>query len=173
VVFTTILTGLLIPGILIVIPNFMLIKQLGWVGTFQGLVAPYVLMSPFAVFFMRQFYLGYPKQLEEAARLDGLGVLGTFVRVVIPSSLPPMTTLAVVVGVTQWQEFLWPLVVANTPTSRTLTVGLAAFADSSHGSQVDWTGLMAASTLSVVPALIVLLLVGKRLVGSIQLAGFR
>lgn len=173
VFFTFFLAGLFIPSILIVIPNFVLIKDLGWIDTYRGLIAPFLLMSPFAIFFMRQFFLGFPAQLEEAARMDGLGVLGTFFRVVLPTSVPPMITLAVIVGVTQWQEFLWPLLVAKGPSVRPLTVGLSVFSDQSQGSQVDWSGLMAASTLSVVPVLLVLLAVGKRLVGSIQLGGLR
>lgn len=172
-IFTMFLAGLFIPAILVVTPNFVLIKDLGWINTYQGLIAPFFLMSPFAIFFMRQFFLGYPAQIEEAARMDGLGVLGTFFRVIIPTSAPPMITLAVIVGVTQWQEFLWPLLVAKGVDVRPLTVGLSIFSDQSQGNQVDWSGLMAASTLSVVPVIIILLLVGKRLVGSIQLSGLR
>ena len=172
-IFTAFLAGLFIPAILVVIPNFVLIKDLGWINTYQGLIAPFFLMSPFAIFFMRQFFLGFPSQLEEAARMDGLGVFGTFGRIVIPTSLPPMITLAVIVGVTQWQEFLWPLLVAKGIDTRPLTVGLSVFSDQSQGNQVDWSGLMAASTLSVVPVILLLLVVGKRLVGSIQLSGLR
>jgi multiple sugar transport system permease protein len=171
--FVAFLAGMFIPAILVAIPNFVLVKDLGLINTFAGLVAPSLLMSPVAVFFMRQFFLGYPVQLEEAARLDGVGVLGTFIRIVVPTSIPPMITLAVIVGVTQWQEFLWPLLVAKSPESRTLTVGLSVFSDQSQGNQIDWSGLMAASTLSVVPVVIVLLLIGRRLVGSIQLGGLR
>ncbi|MGC5173078.1 carbohydrate ABC transporter permease [Microbacterium sp. DT81.1] len=172
-IFVAFLAGMFIPAILVTIPNFVLIKDLGWINTYAGLIAPFLLMSPFAIFFMRQFFLGYPAQLEEAARMDGLGVFGTFARVVIPTSIPPMITLAVIVGVTQWQEFLWPLLVAKAPDARPLTVALSIFSDQSQGSQIDWSGLMAASTLSVVPVIIVLLLIGKRLVGSIQLNGLR
>nr|WP_246311736.1 carbohydrate ABC transporter permease [Leifsonia naganoensis] len=172
-VFVAFVAGLFIPAILTTIPNFVLIKDLGLINTFPGLVAPFFLMTPFAVFFMRQFFLGYPAQLEEAARIDGLGTLGVFGRIVIPTSIPPMITLAVIAGVAQWQEFLWPLLVTKSADAQPLTVGLATFSDQSLGSQVDWSGLMAASTLSIVPVILVLLLVGRRLVGSIQLAGLR
>jgi multiple sugar transport system permease protein len=172
-IFTAFLAGLFIPSILIVLPNFLLIKQLGWIDTYQGLIAPFFLMSPLAIFFMRQFFLGYPSQLEEAARIDGLGTLGTFFRVVIPTSIPPMITLAVVVGVAQWQEFLWPLLVAQGDSIRPLTVAIAAFNSQSEANQPDWSGLMAASTLSVIPIILITLLIGRRLVGSIQLTGLR
>jgi multiple sugar transport system permease protein len=171
--FTIFLFGLLVPSIFTVIPNFVLVRSLGWLNTFPGLVAPYFLMTPFAVFFMRQFFLSFPAEIEAAARLDGLGTLGILRRIVLPMSGPPIITLAVITAVTQWQEFLWPLLVGRQEGVRVLTVALSVFLSQSPGLQIDWPGLMSASSLSVVPVLVVLLVFGRRMVGSIQLTGFR
>lgn len=172
-IFALFLLGLLVPGIFTTIPNFVLIKNLGLLNTFPGLIAPFLLMSPFAIFFMRQFFLSFPVEVEEAARLDGLGRFRTFWQVVLPMSRPPMITLAVITAVTQWNEFLWPLLVANQDAVRVITVALSVFQSQSPGTQVDWSGLMAASSLSVIPVALILLVFGRRMVGSIQLTGFK
>lgn len=171
--FTLFVCGLLVPPIFTVIPNFVLIKDLGLLDTMAGLVAPTVLMTPFAVFFMRQFFLGFPTALEEAARLDGLGPIAIFVRIVLPLSRAPIATLSIIVAVAQWHEYLWPLLVSQSEATRVLTVGLTTFKSQSPGTQPDWSGLMAASTLTVVPVVIVLLVFGRKMVGSIQLSGLK
>jgi multiple sugar transport system permease protein len=172
-VFYILMSGLLVPGMFATIPNFILIIQLHLLNTFAGSIAPFVFGSPFAVFFMRQFFISFPKEIEEAAELDGLGVFGRLRRIVIPMSLPPIFTLALITGVGAWNEYLWPYLVANDENQRVLTVGLRVFLAQSPSTAPDWAGLMAATTMTIIPVIIILAVFGKKMIGSIQLGGFK
>lgn len=172
-IFYILMSGLLVPAMFATIPNFILIIKFGLLNTFIGSVAPFVLGTPFAVFFMRQFFISFPKEIEEAAEIDGLGVFGRLRMIVLPMSLPPIFTLALITGVTAWNEYLWPFLVANDENQRVLTVGLRIFLAQSPSADPDWSGLMAATTLTVIPVVIILALFGKKMIGSIQLGGFK
>ena len=171
--FYILMSGLLVPAMFATIPNFILIIKFGLLNTFIGSVAPFVLGTPFAVFFMRQFFISFPKEIEEAAEIDGLGVFARLRLIVLPMSLPPIFTLALITGVTAWNEYLWPFLVANDENQRVLTVGLRIFLAQSPSADPDWSGLMAATTLTVIPVVIILALFGKKMIGSIQLGGFK
>lgn len=173
VIFYILMSGLLVPAMFATIPNFILIIKFGLLNTFVGSIAPFVLGTPFAVFFMRQFFISFPKEIEEAAEIDGLGVFGRLRMIVLPMSLPPIFTLALITGVTAWNEYLWPFLVANDENQRVLTVGLRVFLAQSPSTSPDWSGLMAATTLTVIPVVIILALFGKKMIGSIQLGGFK
>ena len=172
-IFYILMSGLLVPAMFATIPNFILIIKFGLLNTFIGSIAPFVLGTPFAVFFMRQFFISFPKEIEEAAEIDGLGVFGRLRMIVLPMSLPPIFTLALITGVTAWNEYLWPFLVANDENQRVLTVGLRIFLAQSPSADPDWSGLMAATTLTVIPVVIILALFGKKMIGSIQLGGFK
>ena len=172
-IFYLLMSGLLVPSMFATIPNFILIIKLHLLNTFIGSVAPFVLGTPFAVFFMRQFFISFPKEIEEAAEIDGLGVFGRLRRIVLPMSLPPIYTLALITGVTAWNEYLWPYLVANDENKRVLTVGLRIFLAQNPSTAPDWSGLMAATTMTIIPVVIILALFGKKMIGSIQLAGFK
>ena len=169
VVFGIFLCGLLIPPIFGVLPNFLLMKELGWVYTWKGLLAPYVLMSPFAVFFLRQFFLNIPEEVEEAARLDGLGRWGIFRRICVPMSMAPISTLLMIQAVFAWGEYLWPQLITNGQHAQVMTVALAFFVQNTPGVARDWTGFMAATTLTVLPLVIFMLAFGRNLVTNLQL----
>jgi multiple sugar transport system permease protein len=162
-IFYILMSGLLVPAMFATIPNFILIIKLGLLNTFIGSIAPFVLGTPFAVFFMRQFFISFPKEIEEAAEIDGLGVFGRLRLIVLPMSLPPIFTLALITGVTAWNEYLWPYLVANDENQRVLTVGLRIFLAQSPSTSPDWSGLMAATTLTVIPVVIILALFGKKI----------
>lgn len=168
------LTALMIPPIFIVIPNFLLIRELGLINTIPGLVAPFFFMTPFAVFFLRQFFLGIPKEIEEAALLDGAGHTRRFFGVILPMSVAPMATLGILTYVTAWNEFLWPLVAGRDEDVRVISVALSFFKAQTPGTSApDWTGLMAATFIAAVPILILFALVGRRVVDSIQFSGIK
>src|SRR5690606_2529238 len=112
-IFFVYLMGLMVPSIVLFIPNFVLIRQIGWIGTFPGIVAPTFLMTPFAVFFMRQFFLSLNKDLEEAAKLDGASNFGIFWRVALPLVRGPILTLALLTFIGSWNDYLWPLLVGR------------------------------------------------------------
>ncbi|MDQ0785312.1 multiple sugar transport system permease protein [Streptomyces sp. B3I7] len=172
-VFGVLIAALMVPPIFTVLPNFVLVKNLGWLNTFAGMVAPSVLMTPFAVFFLRQFFLSIPREVEEAAVLDGVGPWGVFWRVVMPMSRGPLLTIGLTTAVWAWKDYLWPLLTGREEETRVLTVALGIFQQQSPNTQPDWTGLMAGSTLSVLPVLVVLILLGRRLVESLNFTGIK
>jgi multiple sugar transport system permease protein len=171
--FGVIVAALMVPPIFTLLPNFSLVKDLGLINNFAGMVAPTLLMTPFAVFFLRQFFLSIPRDVEEAALLDGTGRWGIFFRIVVPMSRGPLITIALTTTVWAWKDFLWPLLVGREEQTRVLTVALGVFLQQSPNTQPDWTGLMAGSTLSVLPVLILLIFLGKRLVQSLNFTGIK
>ncbi|GAA4564394.1 carbohydrate ABC transporter permease [Planotetraspora kaengkrachanensis] len=173
VLFYLFLSTMMIPPIFTVLPNFVLIKSLGGVNTFWGLVAPYFFMTPFAVFFLRQFFLSVPGEIEEAAGLDGASRWRIFWQVVVPMNRGPLVTLAIITAVQTWNEFLWPLLVAKQENVRVLTTAMAIFQQQTPNATPDWAGLMAGATLAVLPVLLLLILFGRRLVDSIRFTGIK
>jgi multiple sugar transport system permease protein len=165
--------SLMVPPIFTLLPNFALIKQLGLLNTFPGLVAPSLLMTPFSIFFLRQFFLSIPHEVEEAALLDGAGRWTVFWRVVMPMSKGPLMTIALTLSVWSWKDFLWPLLVGPEKDTRVLTAALGLFLQQSPNSQPDWTGLMAASTLTAAPVFLLLMIFGKRMVNAITFTGVK
>lgn len=161
----------MIPGIFTLLPNFTLIRDLGMMNTMGGMMLPSMLMTPFAIFFLRQFFLSMPQEVEEAAMLDGLGPLARFARIAIPMNLGPIATMILITFVGMWKDYLWPLVVGREEHTRLLTVALGVFQQQSPNTAPDWTGLMAGSTLSVLPALLILVFLGKQLVQSLSFSG--
>ena len=172
-IFFLFLAALMVPGIVLFIPNFVLIRQLGWLNTFQGMVAPYLLMTPFAVFFLRQFFLSLPKELEEAARLDGSSAFGIFWRIVLPISQAPLATLAILTSINMWNDYFWPFLVGRDENIRVLTVALGIFRSQTPQGIPDWTGLTAATLLSIVPIFLLLIFLGRRIVDSLAFSGLK
>jgi multiple sugar transport system permease protein len=167
------IAALMIPGIVTLIPNYILIRTLGWLNTFQGIVAPAFLMSPFAVFFLRQFFLGINREVEEAAKIDGVSLFGSFWRIILPLSGPPLMTLGILTAIGTWNEYLWPLLVGKEENVRVLTVALGVFKSQTPQGAPDWSGLMAGALLSVLPSIILFLILGRRAINSIQFSGVK
>ena len=173
VIFFLYLSALMVPGIVLFIPNFVLIRQLGWLNTMQGMVAPYLLMTPFAVFFLRQFFLSLPVELEEAARLDGASPFGIFWRIVMPISQTPLATLAILTSINMWNDYFWPFLVGRDENIRVLTVALGIFRSQTPQGVPDWTGLTAATLLSIVPIFLLMIFLGRRIVDSLAFSGLK
>ena len=169
--FGLFVASMMVPGVVTFIPNFILIKDLGWLNTMAGMVAPFCLMSGFGIFFLRQFFLSIPRDLEEAAILEGASPLRVFWRIVLPLSTAPLATLAMLTSINMWNEFFWPFLVAKDETMQVLTVALQAFKSQTPQGSPDWSGLMAATALAVVPVLVLLFLFGRKVVESVQFSG--
>lgn len=167
-VFGLFLSALLVPPIFGVLPNFLLMKELGWVYTWKGLLAPYLLMQPFALFFLRQFFLNIPNEIEDAAKVDGLGPWGLYRHICLPLSRAPIATLLTIQAVFAWNEYLWPQLITFGEHAQVLTAALGFFVRSSPTVARDWTGFMAATTVSVIPLVIFMLIFGRRLVTNLQ-----
>ncbi len=173
-VFFFYLTAMMVPGVITLIPNFVLMRELDWINTFQGIIAPALLMTPFAVFFLRQFFLGINHELEEAAMLDGAGIPTIFMRVILPLSLPALSTLAILQFIGSWNDYLWPFLMSMQEENvRVLTIGLAKFRSQTPQGSPDWGGLMASTTLSLIPTIVIFMVFGRRAVNAIQFTGFR
>lgn len=168
-IFTLFLAALLMPPIFAILPNFITIRSLGWIDTWQGLLAPYLLMNPFAIFFLRQFYLNVPKEIEEAAEIDGLSKWRIYWRIVLPVSTAPLAAIVTIQAVFAWNEYLWPLLVSQSSGTQLLTAALGNFVRSSPTGASDWGGFMAAATVTVAPLIVFVLFFGKKLVTNLQL----
>jgi len=171
VVFGIFLAALLVPPIFTGLPNFILIKNLGLLNTIPGMVLPALLMTPFAIFFLRQFFLGINAELEEAASLDGAGHWRTFFQIILPLSVAPITTLGILTFIATWNDYFWPLLVGNTEQARVLTVALGAFRSQTPAGSPDWAGLMAATLITAAPVLVLFFAFARRIIDSIGYSG--
>ncbi len=171
--FAFFLAGLMVPVIFTFLPNFVLIKSLGLVDSMVGIALPTMLMTPFAVFFLRQFFLGISREVEEAALIDGASKTRVFFRLIIPMSAAPITTLAILTYITSWNDYFWPLMVSYTDSSRVLTVALGVFKSQTPQTGPDWSGLMAATLVAALPMLLIFAVFAKRIVNSIGFSGIK
>ncbi|MFB6641318.1 carbohydrate ABC transporter permease [Streptomyces chartreusis] len=172
-VFGLFLAGLMVPAIFTLLPNFVLIKQLGLVDSLLGVALPTMFMTPFAVFFLRQFFMNVPREVEEAALLDGAGKIRIFFRVMLPMASTPILTLGLLTYITAWNDYFWPLMVSYSDSSRVLTVALAIFRAQTPQTGYDWSGLMAATLIAALPMLVLFGFFARRIVGSISFTGIK
>jgi ABC-type glycerol-3-phosphate transport system permease component len=172
-VFSIFLAALMIPGILTLLPNFVLIRNLGLFNSFGGMILPGALFSAFNIFFLRQFMLGLSSEIEEAAIIDGAGKLRIFFRIILPMTSVPITTLVLLTFINTWNDYFWPLLVTNDERVRPLTLALAVFKQSSPQEAPDWAGLMAATLVAALPMLLLFMAFGRRIVNSIGFTGLK
>jgi len=172
-VFAIFLVALLVPAIFTLLPNFILVKELGLLNTFLGIALPSIFMSPFVVFFLRQFFLGVNRSILEAAVIDGAGTWRIFYRIAAPLVAPQIVTIAILQFIFYWNDYLWPLLVGQTENSTLLTVGLGIFKSQTPQGSPDWAGLMAGALLAAVPIFILVVIFGRRIIGSIQSSGVK
>jgi ABC-type glycerol-3-phosphate transport system permease component len=172
-VFSFFLAALMVPGILTLLPNFVLIKDLGLLNTFAGMILPGALFSAFNIFFLRQFMLGLSMEIEEAALLDGAGKLRMLFGITVPMTSGPIVTLAILGFIGLWNDYFWPLLVTSDDSVAPLTLGLAIFKQSSPQAQPDWAGLMAATIVAALPMLLLFMVFGRRIVNSIGFTGLK
>lgn len=168
--FALVLSTLMVPGVVTFVPLFVLTANLGLVNSYPGLILPF-LITPLGVFLMRQFMLGLPDELIEAARIDGASEWRIFLRVIMPLCGPAIATLTILTFLASWNNFLWPLVVATTEDMYTLPVALALY---SVGQNAARYGLMmAGAVVVVVPVLIVFVVLQRYFVQGISLTGIK
>lgn len=167
--FFAYLATMMIPGSVTMIPVFVIMKKLHWINTYQALIVP-GLFSAYGTFMLRQFFMGLPSELEDAAKIDGSGYLGIWWKVVLPLSKPALATLTTFTFMGFWGSYMWPLVVTITEELRTLPIGLKYFVGQ-HST--NYTQLMAASVIALIPVLILFIFNQRYFVEGIKLSGIK
>lgn len=169
-VFGVIVGSMMVPGVITIVPLYLLMVQLGWLNTYQALVLPSV-ASAFGVFLLRQFFLSMPVELEDAARIDGAGSWRIFTALLLPLSKPALGALALFTFQSHWNEFTWPLIVMTKQDRLTLPVALSLirgnYASDSFGP------IMAGAVVSAIPLLIVFLVANKQIIEGVQFSGLK
>jgi multiple sugar transport system permease protein len=160
----------MIPGMVTLVPLFVLVANMGLVNTYWGLILPF-LAAPFGVFLMRQFFFAIPDELIDAARIDGASETRIFLQVVMPLAKPALATLGIITFLGSWNNFLWPLVVATTEDKYTLPVALALY--STGQNQTDYGLLLAGAVVVVVPVLVVFLILQRHIVQGVAMTGIK
>jgi multiple sugar transport system permease protein len=163
------LATMMVPGQVTIIPTFIMMKYFGWIDTYYALTIP-LFFSAFGVFMMRQFFMTIPKELEEAAIIDGCSRIRTFWSVVLPLAKPAFVTLGIFTFLNEWNSFLWPLIVINKVDLQTLQVGLRTF-QGEFGTQ--WHLLMAGTVIAELPILALYILAQKYIIAGIATSGIK
>ncbi|HXR42976.1 MAG TPA: carbohydrate ABC transporter permease [Acidothermaceae bacterium] len=168
-VFGLVVGTLFVPSFVFLIPNFLIVNQFGWLDSLWSVIVPGV-GNAFGVFFMRQFYLSLPMELEEAAVLDGANHWQIFTRVVLPLAKPALATLAVLAYLTNWNDFVWPVYVLFNPQHLTLPAGLASLQDAAN---INYPLVMAGAVIASVPVLVIFVLAQRHVIQSVARSGLK
>ncbi len=168
-VFYAILVTLMIPSAVIFVPTYVIVSYLGWVSTLQGLVVP-GLFSGFTTFLFRQFFLGFPRDLEEAGRVDGLGYWGVFWRIVVPNSYGIIAALSVITFIASWNAFLWPLVIGQDASAWTVQVVLSNFL---NAQVLNLHELFIGATIAILPLMVIFFILKRYIVEGYKQSGLR
>jgi multiple sugar transport system permease protein len=169
VVFFAILLTLMIPSAVLYVPTYVIVSYLGWVNTLQGLVVPGI-FAGFTTFLFRQFFLSFPHELEEAGRIDGLGYMGIFWRIVVPNSYGIIAALSVITFITSWNSFLWPLVVGQDQSAFTIQVVLSNFL---NAQVLNLHELFMGAIVATLPLIIIFLLLQRYIVEGYKQSGLK
>jgi multiple sugar transport system permease protein len=159
---------MMVPAAVTLIPAYYIVLKLSWVNTYQALIVPFIFGNAFGTFLMRQFYMTLPKELSESAKIDGAGYFQIWWNIMLPIGKPALATLAVMTLVAQWNSFIWPLVVTQSPSLRVLSVGLSDFR---LNFAIQWNTLMAAVMVAIVPMILIILFTQKLFIKGIQFTG--
>ncbi|WP_096156468.1 carbohydrate ABC transporter permease [Bacillus sp. FJAT-45066] len=170
IIFIAILSTLMVPTEMLIIPWYIMSSEFGWTNSYWGLIFP-GLMTGFGVFLMKQFMEGIPDDLLDAARIDGLGEFQIFWRVAIPQVWPAISALFIFSFLSNWNAFLWPLIVTDSSELYTLPVGLSYFASGEFESR--WELIMAGATITALPLILVFFLLQKHIIKGITLTGMK
>ncbi|AGB24312.1 carbohydrate ABC transporter membrane protein 2, CUT1 family [Mycobacterium sp. JS623] len=168
--FWVYIATLMVPATVMVVPLYLMMAEAGLRNTFWALVLPFMFGSPYAIFLLREYFRTIPADLINAARIDGANTLDIIVHVVVPASRPLLLTLALITCVSQWNNFMWPLVITSGSKWQVLTVATAGL-QSRYNAQ--WTLVMAATTVAIVPLIVLFVALGRHIVRSIVVTGLK
>jgi multiple sugar transport system permease protein len=167
--FVIIIATLFVPGFIFLMPNYLIMDQLGWLDTLIALIVPGA-AGAFGVFFLRQFFLAIPKELEESALIDGANTWQIFLRVVLPNAKPALVTLGVLAFLGNWNDFIWPVFVLFSPERLTLPAGLATL---QAAYNIDYPVVMAGATVAALPVLILFIFVQRYVIEGVATSGLK
>jgi multiple sugar transport system permease protein len=170
VLFWLYVATMMVPSAVTMIPLFLIMRQVGLVNTWWGLLAPYVLGTPYGIFLMRQFFRSLPNGLEEAARIDGAGPLTILVRIMLPLCRPAMGTLTIITVISSWNNFMWPLIITSGDDTKVITVGIAGL---KGAVGVDQNLMMAGGLIALVPMVTIFIFFQRYIVRSVVLTGLK
>ena len=168
-VFILIMSTLMVPTEMLIIPWYLMSAQLKWLNTYWSIMFP-GLITAFGIFMMRQFFEGVPDELLEAARIDGLNELGIYARIALPLVMPAVSALAIFTFLGNWNAFLWPVIIVSNKELVTLPVGLAMFTTENNP---EWERIMTAASLGTVPVLAVFMVFQRQIIEGINLSGLK
>jgi len=171
-IFFAYLATLMIPYSVILVPVYILMVYFRWIDSYKALILP-AMFTAYGTFLLRQFFMTIPRDLEDAARIDGSSLFGIFWRIILPLSRPALATLTMFTFMANWNNFMWPLLVTNSTEKATLPVGLSYFQEVYQYTQPDWSLLMAGSLLAMLPIVIVFILNQRFFVEGIKLTGIK
>ncbi|NQX67232.1 carbohydrate ABC transporter permease [Paenibacillus alba] len=169
IIFLFVLGSMMIPFATYMIPLFMVIRQLGLINNLWGIVV-IAIAHPFSIFLLRQFYMNFPKELEEAGRIDGLGLIGIFFRLIVPTSKPIFTTVGLLVFIWNWNNYVWPLIVTNDKSLWVLQLGITSFM-SEHSAEFQM--VMAGSLVAILPIVVLFFSLQRYLIEGILSSGIK
>ena len=173
-VFFLYLSTMMVPQVVRLIPSFILVKNMGLMNRYTGLIFPLVAWAiPFGTFLIRQFFLGIPKELNEAAYVDGAGHFRIFLQVIVPNAVPGMLTLGTYVFLQSWNNLMWPLVALNKSEMFPITLAMASLTGPSVEFIPPWNEVMAATLISILPILLLYLFLQKYFIQSVALSGVK
>ena len=168
--FWVYLATLMVPAVVTMVPLYLMISAMGLRNTFWGLVLPYLFGSPYAIFLLREYFRGIPQDLVDAARIDGAGHWRILTRIIVPLSRPIIVTLGIITVVTHWNNFMWPLIITSGPEWSVITTTTASVQTQFNG---NWTIVMAATTIALLPLIVLFTIFNKQIVSSIAITSFR
>lgn len=168
-IFIGVLATMMLPGTIMMVPSYLILHWLGWIDTYNALIVP-ALFNAFGIFLLRQFFMTIPRDLDDAAIIDGSSRIGILWRIMIPLSKPALATIAIFTFMGQWNSFIWPLIVTNSEEMRVISVGIAMFRDQFN---TIWTLMMAASTTATVPLLVIFFFAQRFFIEGITLTGMK
>ncbi len=169
--FLCFLSSMMVPAIVIMIPQFIILRMFNWLDTYMALIIPSLFGNAFSVFFLRQFFMAIPDSLQEAAEIDGCGYIRMFIQVFLPLCKHALFTLVLIRAVAVWNDFLWPVIVTNRDELRTVPVAIATVFFNYRN--VDWAGLTSATCIALVPLVVVFLFARDYIIESIAVTGFK
>ncbi len=170
ILFLIMLATMMLPSQVTLIPQFVMFRYLGWIDTYVPLILPHWLGGPFLTFLLRQYFMTIPRELDDAARIDGASYLGIFWRIILPLSKPELAAVAIFTFNASWNDFLGPLIYLHSPDKYTLAMGLRAFQDQ---YVTQWNLLMAASLMAIIPVVVIFFFAQKYFIQGIVFTGIK